>query len=131
MAKKPPPPPAEYRFKPGESGNKSGRPKNLLTKDKVGGIISKCAAMTQVELREFVMLPTATMIELTIANIFIQAYEDCDSSKLEFLLQRSVGKVTEQVDLRQIEPFILQKRDGSQVVAGVKQGGDDDETRDS
>lgn len=127
------PPPLATRFKPGESGNKSGRPKNLLTKDRVSAILSRFSGMTRSELEQVSKDPKATMIELTIGAIFAKAATTGDYSRLEFLLQRSIGKVTEQIDVKQIEPFILTKRDGTQIVAGAKPASeaDHDETGDS
>jgi len=126
-------PPKHTQFKPGQSGNPSGRRKQVLTKDKVSAIIGKVADNSVEEVRDLVGKETATMLERTVASIFMEAYEKSDASKLEFLFQRSIGKVTEQIDVKQIEPFILTKRDGSQVVAGVKQADEDehDETGNS
>lgn len=119
-------PPKHTQFKPGQSGNPSGRRKQVLTKDKVSAIIGKVADNSVEEVRDLVGKETATMLERTVASIFMEAYEKSDASKLEFLFQRSIGKVTEQIDVKQIEPFILTKRDGSQIVAGVKQADEED-----
>lgn len=99
----------------------------------MSSIIGKVADNSFEEVRELVGKESATMLERTVASIFMEAYEKADASKLEFLFQRSIGKVTEQIDVKQIEPFILTKRDGSQIVAGVKQAEEDDhdETGDS
>lgn len=131
MAKSPPP--IHTQFKPGQSGNPSGKRKQLLTKDKVSAIIGKVADNSVEEVRDLVGKESATMLERTVASIFMEAYEKADASKLEFLFQRSIGRVVEQIDVKQIEPFILTKRDGSQIVAGVKQAeeGEHDETGNS
>lgn len=124
MARKPPP--IHTQFKPGQSGNPGGKKKQLLTKDKVSAIIGKVADNSFEQVKDLVGKETATMLERTVASIFLEAYNKADASKLEFLFQRSIGKVTEQIDVKQIEPFILTKRDGSQIVAGVKQAEEDD-----
>lgn len=80
-------------FKPGQSGNPSGKPKNLLTKDKVKAIVGKFANMTREELQSVVADPKSTMIEITVASIMVKAAKDGDYTRLDFILNRSIGRV--------------------------------------
>lgn len=124
------PPPPQYQFQPGQSGNPGGKKKGQLTKDKVSGIIGQISGFSLEETKDISDNAHKSVLERTVARIFLEAYEKSDPYKLEFLFQRSIGKVTEQIDVKQIEPFILNKRDGTQVIAGVKQleAPDDDES---
>lgn len=86
-----------YGFKPGKSGNPSGKPKQLLTKDKVSSILGKFATMTRDQLQAVVSDSKSTMIEIMIASVMVRAAKDGDYARLDFLLSRSVGKVKEEI----------------------------------
>lgn len=88
-----PNPPKHTRFKPGVSGNPSGKPKGLLTVDQVSAMMGRFCHLTRDELHKVVSDPKSTMLEVTVASILAKAAKDGDYSRLEFLLQRSVGKV--------------------------------------
>ena len=85
-------------FKPGQSGNPSGKPKQLLTKDKVSSILGKFATMTREQLQAVVTDSKSTMIEIMIASVMVKAAKDGDYARLDFLLTRSVGKVKEEIE---------------------------------
>ena len=91
MAKNPPP--VHTRFKPGQSGNPGGKPKQLLTKDKVKGILGRFADMTREDLQAIVTNPKSTMLEIMVASIMVKAAKDGDFSRLNFILDRSIGRV--------------------------------------
>lgn len=76
----------------GQSGNPSGKPKQLLTKDKVKGILGKFADMTRDELQNIVQDPKSTMLEIMVASIMVKAAKDGDFSRLNFILDRSIGR---------------------------------------
>ncbi len=88
-------------WKPGQSGNPSGRPKlpehlraiASLTQDEVTKLVSKYARMTRDELQAAVSSTTTPMLEISIASIFAQAAKHGDFSRLAFLLDRAIGKV--------------------------------------
>jgi len=73
----------------GQSGNRSGRPKGLLTKDKVSKIISQFSMMTPLEIRKVAEDQDSTMIEIMIASIIMQICKSGDPSRLNFLFERS------------------------------------------
>lgn len=93
-------PPTHSRFKPGESGNKSGRPKlpkelaliRSLTADEVKKIISKFAEMKKSEIEMTLDDPSTPILHLAIASIFNQCAKHGDYGRLSFLLDRAVGK---------------------------------------
>lgn len=82
-------------FKPGQSGNPSGKPKQLLTQDKVSSVMGKFADMTRDELQKVIQNPRSTMLEITVASILAQAAKSGDATRLSFLLDRSIGRVKE------------------------------------
>lgn len=86
-------PPEHTRWKKGQSGNVSGKPKQLLTKDKVKSIMGKFASMTKAELEAIEKNPKSTMMEIMVASIITQAIRTGDYSRLNFILDRSIGRV--------------------------------------
>lgn len=95
--KRPNPPPIHSRFKPGQSGNPSGKPKGLLSTDEIASLMAKFCRLTRDELQGIVQDPKSSMIEITVASILAKAAKDGDYSRLEFLLTRSIGKVKDVV----------------------------------
>ncbi len=88
-------------FVKGQSGNPSGKPKQLLTKDKVKGILGKFADMTRSQLQDIVTDPKSTMLEIIIAAIMVKAAKDGDYGRLSFILDRSIGKIATEEDGRE------------------------------
>lgn len=84
-------------FKPGQSGNPGGKPKQLLTKENVSSLVGKLSNMTREELQAIVADPKARMIEIMIASIMARSAKEGDPQRLEFLLMRSIGRVREEL----------------------------------
>lgn len=83
-------------FKPGQSGNPSGRRKGLLSQSEVQDLMSRFCRMTKEQLQGVVQNPASTMIEIMVAAVMVRAAKDGDYSRFEFLLARSIGKVKDQ-----------------------------------
>ena len=103
-------------FAKGTSGNPAGKPKNLLTKDKVDAIIGRFAFMDRTELQEVINDQRTPMIEIMVASVMAKAAKDGDYSRLEALLVRSIGKVKETKELLLPKPTVVERLDGSQMV---------------
>lgn len=98
---------AKYQFKPGQSGNKSGRrplPEHLrdapeLTKDRVQKMIGLYAEMSLTQLEEKAKDKTLPGFEAAIVATLIKAIKDGDVNRMEFFLNRcGIGKVTDKVE---------------------------------
>lgn len=89
------------RWKPGQSGNPSGKPKipealrgiASLTQLETTKLISKYARMTREELEKAVREKNASVLELYIIAVFSKGIENGDPVRLSFLLDRAIGKV--------------------------------------
>lgn len=90
-------PPRDKSWKPGQSGNESGRPKGLLTSDQIKAILRDLLKLNRQELQDVISDPKTNMIKLTIASVIAKAAKDGDYSRLEFLLNRGIGKVKDEL----------------------------------
>lgn len=100
------------QFKPGQSGNPKGRPVlppevkaiQALSPEYVKKIISKFSHMSKEEMRDFLQKgpddPNGpNMMEIMIGSIVAKAAQDGDYTRLNFLLDRSIGRVKETIDV--------------------------------
>jgi hypothetical protein len=116
-------------WEPGQSGNPLGRRPlpaaykkiQKLSPHYVRMVISRLARMTKDELYEFLQSSDGSsgpnMLEMMIGAIAVKAAADGDHSKLNFLLDRTIGKVVEEKRL-QIQPVTYKtsiSADGSLV----------------
>ena len=100
------------RFRPGNPGG-PGRPAlpaelaaiKKLTPSYIRMVIAKLARMTQQEMVTYLQTSSANNMELMVASIIVKATQEGDHSKLNFLLDRSIGKVVEERRV-QLEPVV-------------------------
>lgn len=93
-------------FKPGQSGNPSGRPKlprDILEAKQMNTIeftrlMNRFMSMSREQLSDFTKNPAATTLELLISSIVAKAITNGDHQRAEFLITRLVGKVADQVN---------------------------------
>lgn len=95
-------------FKPGQSGNPNGRPRlpqalrdiQKISPAYVKGIIAKLSRMSRDEMGEWLQTPInlggPNNMEMMVASIIHKAIVDGDHTKLNFLLDRTIGKVVEE-----------------------------------
>lgn len=93
-------PPIHTRFQPGKSGNPNGRSKSLLHRDEIENILGRLARMSRAQLKEYEDNPNTPMIEVTIAAVIRQAAASGDASRLQFLLDRTIGKVVDKAEVQ-------------------------------
>jgi hypothetical protein len=93
-------PPEAGRWKPGQSGNPSGRPPLppelrdivALSGQEVRRVIARYARMNRAELQEAIQKPEIPVLDLYIASILAQGIKLGDFARLAFLLDRTVGR---------------------------------------
>lgn len=123
-------------FKPGQSGNPNGRPKlpedirkaSQLTNEEFIRIANRFFSMTRGEIQETLQDPKATLLELIVGGIAAKAAKDHDHYRAEFLLQRTIGKVKDQLEVTMPKPTIITRPSGEQVILGTEIIKKDDET---
>lgn len=121
-------------FKPGQSGNLNGGPglpKDIRDARKLGQVelertINRLIYLTGSELAALIAEPLTPMFDKIIAQILQQAADKGDQARLEFVLARTLGKIPDKLEVKTPTPFIIQRRDGSEVEMGAKVEGDDE-----
>lgn len=89
----------EFKWKPGASANPSGRPKGGLSRVEAETTIGRLFKMTRQELQDVVQDPKSSMLIITLASIMAKAAKDGDAARLEFLLNRSIGRVKDMLEI--------------------------------
>jgi hypothetical protein len=97
----------DHGFKKGKSGNPSGRrktPEHLrahapLDSEEVKRIMGKYTRMTRLEIQACIEDPLTPAFELAIASTLAKAIKFGDVARMDFFLNRIVGKVKEEQDV--------------------------------
>lgn len=105
-------------WKPGQSGNPSGRPKGILDRDEVKAQLGKFWSMSATEVEAIAQDPKATAGQRMLASIVLKGIKTGDFSGADWLLNRTIGKVKEEVEISTPKPFVWRKRDGETVLLG-------------
>lgn len=111
-------PSVSTRFKPGQSGNISGKRKGLLTRDQVNGTISDLYKNGPEELKEVIESPKSTMLQIHIASIIAKGVSKGCATALEGLLQRSIGRIKDDQEIDVLGEFTLSYKKTDEEAAG-------------
>ena len=106
-------------FKPGQSGNPNGRPKNppelkevqQMTKGQYQLLMHRLMSLKPEELSGF----KGTLLEMALASIIQHAIKTGDQSRLTYFTDRLFGKVKDEVEIRTFRK-VLRKLDGTEIV---------------
>lgn len=121
------PPPKEHQFKKGVSGNSGGRPKipdELKKSAKPFGsqelkyTICKYLAKDKSELHGLLTAPGTPSLDLAIIAIIVKAIAHGDYGRLNCLLDRVVGKVTDKIEHSTAKPTLIAFSNGEQLLLG-------------
>lgn len=93
-------------FKKGQSGNPSGRPKlptdvvegKKFNQIEVARIFNRFVNYSFEDLKAVMNSPTSTTMELIIGKIMFEAIKSGDHMRMNFILDRMIGKVKEMVE---------------------------------
>lgn len=78
---------------------------SLLTREFIGRVISQYTLSTMGEVTKAANNPRLSMIERIVCKIILKAHKNEDIFRLEFLLQRSIGKVTDKLLIEEPDRF--------------------------
>lgn len=113
----------DTKFKPGQSGNPSGRPKlpgdivkaKSLNRVEAQRILNQLVYMSKDEIKAFMKRPDATMLELLIGSIIFKGVEQGDHQRTNFLFERLIGKVKDDIEVTHLRR-VVKKLDGTEIV---------------
>lgn len=117
---------AKHLYKKGNPGG-PGRPKKdpdlkmamAFTRTSVEKLLVRFLCMNLDELKTIMDDRKRPAIEHFVARIVHFGLSSGDQQKLNFLLERIVGKVRDQIEHTVIRPTVIERLDGSQVQLGV------------
>lgn len=115
-------------FKPGQSGNPAGRtplPEDLksvkiLTNTNLRARVQRLLDLPTDDLVAYAEDPKLTALDAMIASIVVKAVVNGDQQRLDFILNRLVGKVQDKVEVTMPKPFVVVRQSGEQVVMGAE-----------
>jgi len=97
----------KHQFKPGVSGNPSGRPKNPIPKalrdmseKGVQEVIAAVCAGNLDQLQEIIESPETPALQVGYAKALVRAIKEGDVEIIERLLQRVIGKVPDYLNVQ-------------------------------
>jgi hypothetical protein len=123
-------------FKPGQSGNPGGRAKlpedikeaRKLNQIELERVINKYLYLDHADFEAEIKRPGVPMLELMLASIVKAAAQKGDQLRLDFILNRVIGKVKERIEVEAQKPFAVfrHKEDEPAIELGVDKRGQDE-----
>jgi hypothetical protein len=107
------------RFRKGQSGNKSGRPKDLLTRDKVKQVVSKYLDLPSDQIKILIEENKIPALDMIIVKMIDKGMEYGDCGRWNGLLDRCVGRVKDELEVTTPKPYIIRRRDGTEIEMGA------------
>lgn len=90
-----------------------------LTMAEARAALSKYLKLSMTELEDVLKSRTIQTMDMWIARIVLLGLKNGDYQRLNFMFDRLIGKVTEKVDLKVVEPTIIEFKDGRKIVMGM------------
>ncbi len=120
-------------FAPGNPGG-PGRPPlppalkeaKRLTKTSLEEIVNKYLWLSLEDLEKSKDDKTLVTVEAGMCAIIHKGRTTGEWSGFEWIAQRLIGKVKDQIDIRQVTPFVIKHTTGQQTVLGAKVSSDDE-----
>ncbi len=127
-------PKEDGQFKPGNKLS-NGRPRTPeeiralgnLTKIEATAALSTALKLNLDELEKILEDRTLPSLQLWAATIVKMGIEQGDHQRLNFMFDRLIGKVVEKVEHKSIEPFVIIRPSGEQILLGAKVSGEGEE----
>lgn len=121
-------PPRGKPFTKGRSGNPKGRPPlspelkmvKEFTVDELKRLIAKYFRLAKKDVEAILGYDELPAIDHLIASTICVAIRNGDISRAEYLFMRSLGKVTEKLEIAHPEPVVIEKSNGDRVELAVQ-----------
>lgn len=121
----------DHKWKKGANDNPGGKPKlpadvkayKKFTYVESVKILSIACWMTKEEMFDRISDPNTPLIELAILSNFAMAIKNGDSTRLNMILDRVIGKVTERVEYNLPQPTVVKlvDEDASVIIGRIQQ----------
>jgi hypothetical protein len=116
-------------FVKGESGNPGGMPATApdikeirkLNQAEAVRLLNKFNSWSMDELVAFCKDGSNTVLEMMVARIMIKGIKDGTPTNLNFLFDRLIGKVKDQVEHSFPKPTVIKTLDGGEIILGTKE----------
>lgn len=113
-------------IKPGEVRNPNGptpldpavREANKLTKAQILEVINRMMVVREADISKLISDPNTPMFHKVVAKIFQLALSDGCEKKINFVLDRIIGKTTDRIEVDHKKPVIIRYADGESVYLG-------------
>jgi hypothetical protein len=92
-----------------------------LSRQKVMATMSRFVDMSVDDLKAFINAKQGSALEMYIASMLAKGIQDGDVGRIDFLLNRTIGKVVERVDMGLVKPYVIERQDGTEVVLGQEE----------
>jgi len=119
------------KWKKGQSGNPSGRTKltediklarRKYTKEVIQGLLAQCLDKPVEELEKILKDKNNKVVDHLVGRIALLGIVKGDPLRFNFILDRMIGKVTEEKEIKLVKPFVIESHDGKkEVTVGVEQ----------
>lgn len=90
-----------------------------LTKTRLDSIFNKYIHLTETELKTLLEDVNLPILDRITAGILVRIAKDDDVVRFDFILNRLLGKVKEQIEHTVNKPTIIHRRDGTSVELGM------------
>ena len=115
-------------FKPGQSGNPSGRPPvppdireaRIMNKQDFARLLNQMMKLSIPEVTEIRASEDAPTSEVMVAQIVLAAAAEGDPKRADFILDRWIGKVKDEVEVTAIQPTVI-KYGGEEIHLGIEE----------
>jgi hypothetical protein len=113
------------KFKPGQSGNPRGRQPlrpdlrriQLMTADDSKRLLQKLMDLPKQSLEDLAADPSTPAMDLMVIQIILKAVQDGDHARLNFLFDRTIGKVLDkkEIEVRPVTYVTKVRADGTLI----------------
>lgn len=122
-------------WKPGQTGNPNGGPglpgdlreARKVNQTELERTINRLIWMTPTELAACLDTPSTPMFDRFVGNIIKLGEEAGDERRMEFILQRIIGKVQDRIEVKTPLPFVITRRNGDELICGAEPPKDPDD----
>lgn len=118
------------KIKKGQVLNPSGRPKipkdlkeirKKYSKEVIQGLLAQCLDKGVDELEAILKDKTNKVVDHLVGRVALMGIVKGDPVRFNFILDRLIGKVTEQKEITLSKPFIIEGQNGERIELGMEE----------